>query len=129
MNLPAKMQYEPPLYVRLHRTLYPTFGKAAGPAEAVAVASTAALAWMARRQEHPSSQLTFAAAGCLAAAHGVCWSVAQPANVKMMMWPLEAIPQDWASSRNQWEYRSRFARRSCDRRTRRFDMVRPSGRR
>jgi hypothetical protein len=30
MELRAKMQYEPPLYVRLHRTLYPTFGKTAG---------------------------------------------------------------------------------------------------
>jgi hypothetical protein len=44
MELPAKMHYEPPLYVRLHRTLYPTFRKAARPAEAVAVASTSALA-------------------------------------------------------------------------------------
>src|SRR4029453_9487827 len=32
MELPAKMQYEPPLYVRLHRTLYPTFGKPRSPA-------------------------------------------------------------------------------------------------
>src|SRR5881396_2238222 len=61
MELPGKMQYEPPLYVRLHRTLYPTFGKTAGPAEAVAVASTAALAWLARRRRRRSSQLTLAA--------------------------------------------------------------------
>jgi hypothetical protein len=74
MELPGKMHYEPPLYVRLHRTLYPTFGKTAGPAEAFAVASTAALAWMARRQGHRSSRLTVAAAGCLAAAHGIFWS-------------------------------------------------------
>jgi hypothetical protein len=31
MELPAKMHYEAPLYVRLHRTLYPTFGRTAGP--------------------------------------------------------------------------------------------------
>jgi anthrone oxygenase-like protein len=92
------------LYVRLHRTLYPTFGKTAGPAEAVAVASTAALAWTARRQDRRSSRLTVAAAGCLAAAHGVFWSVVQPANVEMMRWPLDAIPQDWANWRNRWEY-------------------------
>jgi Anthrone oxygenase len=104
MELPAKMQYEPPLYVRLHRTLYPTFGKTAGPAEAVAVASTAALAWMAQRQRRRSSRLTVAAAGCLAAAHGIFWSVVQPANIEMMRWPLDAIPQDWANWRNRWEY-------------------------
>jgi hypothetical protein len=104
MELPAKMHYEPPLYVRLHRTLYPTFGKTAGPAEAVAVASTAALAWMVRRERRRSSRLTVAAAGCLAAAHGIFWGVVQPANVEMMRWPLDAIPQDWANWRNRWEY-------------------------
>jgi Domain of unknown function (DUF1772) len=94
----------PRLYVRLHRTLYPTFGKTAGPAEAVAVASTAALAWIARRQDRRSSRLTVAAAGCLAAAHGIFWSVVQPANIEMMRWPLDAIPPDWATWHNRWEY-------------------------
>jgi hypothetical protein len=37
MELPAKMRYEPSLWVRLHRTLYPNFGRTAGPAEAAAV--------------------------------------------------------------------------------------------
>src|SRR5437879_6425190 len=73
-----------------------TFGKTAGPAEAAAVASTAALAWMAQRQHRRSSRLTVAAAGCLAAAHAIFWSVVQPANVEMMRWPLDAIPRDWA---------------------------------
>jgi hypothetical protein len=104
MELPAKMQYEPPLYVRLHRTLYPTFGKTAGPAEAAAVASTAALAWMAQRQHRRSSGLTVTAAACLAAAHGIFWRVVQPANIEMVRWPLDAIPQGWASWRNRWEY-------------------------
>jgi hypothetical protein len=104
MELPAKMHYEPPLYARLHRTLYPTFGKTAGPAEAVAVASTVALAWLDRRPRRRASRLMFAAAGCLAAAHGIFWSVVQPANVEMMHWPLDAIPQDWENWRNRWEY-------------------------
>lgn len=34
MELPAKMRYERSPYVRLHRTLYPNFGRTAGPAEA-----------------------------------------------------------------------------------------------
>ena len=104
MELPAKMQYEPPLYVRLHRTLYPTFGKTAGPAETVAVASTAGLAWMAQRQRRRSSRLTVAAASCLAVAHGIFWSVVQPANIEMMRWHLDAIPHDWTNWRNRWEY-------------------------
>jgi hypothetical protein len=104
MELPGKMEYEPPLYVRLHRTLYPTFGRTAGPAEAVAVATTGVLAWVVRRRHRRLSGLTGVAAGCLAAAHAIFWGVVQPANVTMMRWPLDAIPEDWAKWRNRWEY-------------------------
>ena len=104
MELPAKMHYEPPLYVRLHRTLYPTFGKTAGPAEAVAVVVTGALALIDRQRHRRSFAPTAVAAGCLAAAHAVFWSVVQPANVAMMGWPLDAIPQEWTNWRNRWEY-------------------------
>jgi hypothetical protein len=104
MEMPGKMEYEPPLYVRLHRTLYPTFGRTAGPAEAVAVAATGVLAWVVRRRHRPSSGLMGVAAGCLAAAHAIFWGVVQPANVTMMRWPLDAIPEDWAKWRSRWEY-------------------------
>jgi hypothetical protein len=56
------------------------------------------------RLEHRGTGLTVAAAGCLAAAHRIFWSVVQPANVEMMRWRLDAIPQDWANWRNRWEY-------------------------
>jgi hypothetical protein len=104
MELPAKMQYEPSLYVRLHRTLYPNFGRTAGPAEAVAVLTTGALAWWFRRRNLNAFPLTAAAAGCLTAAHGVFWGVVRPVNVEMMQWPLDAIPRDWTTARNRWEY-------------------------
>ncbi|MGE4054637.1 MAG: anthrone oxygenase family protein [Vicinamibacterales bacterium] len=103
MELPGKMNYEAPLYVRLHRTLYPTFGRTAGPAEGCAVATAIALAWL-ESQHRRSSRLTAVAAGCLAAAHGIFWSVVQPVNVEMMRWPLDAIPKDWTKQRNRWEY-------------------------
>jgi hypothetical protein len=63
MELPAKMRYNPALYVKLHRTLYPTFGKTAGFAEIVAVLTTTALAWRDGRR------LTAGAAACLGAVH------------------------------------------------------------
>lgn len=50
LELPPKMTYEPTLYVRLHRTLYEEFGKIAGPAEVVAVATTLTLAWWTHRR-------------------------------------------------------------------------------
>jgi len=106
MELPAKMKYEPPLYVRLHRTLYWNFGKAAGPAESLAVATTAALAWRERQRQPGSRRGPWAAvaAGCLVAAHGIFWSVVQPVNVEMVRWPLQEIPQDWTRWRDRWEY-------------------------
>lgn len=103
MELPAKMTYEAPLYVRLHRTLYETFHKVAGPAEAGAVAVTAALAWLTRRR-HRDAHAELLAAGCLAAAHALFWPVVHPANNEMLGWRLEAIPEGWEKWRNRWEY-------------------------
>jgi hypothetical protein len=44
MEMPAKMRYKPRLYVNLHRTLYPDFGRISGVAEILAVVTTAGLA-------------------------------------------------------------------------------------
>jgi hypothetical protein len=104
MELPAKMRYEPSLYVRLHRTLYPNFGRTAGPAEGLAVAGSTALAWWTLTRRPRAFQLTAAAAGCLAAAHGIFWSVVNPVNIEMVKWPLDAIPDDWSTARDRWEY-------------------------
>jgi hypothetical protein len=104
MELRAKMSYEPRLYVRLHRTLYNGFGKVAGPSEAMAVATTGALAWWTRRRHPDESTLTSVAAGALALAHGIYWSVVQPVNVEMFRWPLDHPPQDWIRFRDRWEY-------------------------
>jgi Domain of unknown function (DUF1772) len=101
MELPAKMQYEPSLWVRLHRTLYPNFGKTAGPAEAAAVLSTHLLVWRTRRERPRAIAL---AAACLAAAHAVFWGVVQPVNVEVMRWRLDDIPRDWTTRRDRWEY-------------------------
>jgi hypothetical protein len=104
MELRPKMRYEPPLYVRLHRTLYPNFGRIAGPAEVVAVLTTGMLAWWTRKRQPAAFPLIGTAAGCLAAAHAIFWSVVQPVNVEMVKWPLDAIPADWARVRDRWEY-------------------------
>src|SRR5262245_35440718 len=77
MEMPAKMRYEPPLYVRLHRTLYPNFGRTAGPAEAIAVISTTVLAWWTRRHRPEAFRTAAVAAACLTAAHGIFWGVVQ----------------------------------------------------
>src|SRR5262245_46984865 len=81
LELPTKRSYEAPLYVRLHRTLYNNFGRFAGPAEALAVLTTGALASRLRKEESDAYPLTAVAAGSVSAAHGIYWSVVNPVNV------------------------------------------------
>ena len=104
MELPAKMSYDRDLYVRLHRTLYPNFGRFAGVAEILSVVLTAGLAWKDRQQRSDKLTLTTAAASSLVAAHGAFWTIVHPANTTMANWPLEAIPPDWERWRERWEY-------------------------
>lgn len=104
MEMPGKMEYEAPLYVRLHRTLYPTFGKTSGWAEIASVLTTAGLAWWTRRRRPAAFPATAAAAASLAAAHGVFWARVEPANRTIASWPLDQIPPDWTEWRDRWEY-------------------------
>src|SRR4051812_31584094 len=83
MELPAKRRWDPHLYVKLHRTLYPNFGKIAGPFEAIAVLAAGSLAWYLHRRRSDSFPLTVGAAAALAAAHGIFWRLVQPANTTM----------------------------------------------
>lgn len=103
MELPAKLRYEPRLWVRLHRTLYTNFGRAAGPAETAAVISTNMLAWT-RKKRPEAFRSSAIAAACLAGAHVIYWGVVQPVNTEVMRWPLDEIPSDWTTRRDRWEY-------------------------
>ena len=104
LELPAKRRYEPTLYVRLHRTLYWNFGRFVGPAEAIAVLTTGTLAWWRGRRDPAPVSPTAVAAGCVAAAHGAFWTIVSPVNVAMVKWPLDAIPGNWTTARDRWEY-------------------------
>jgi hypothetical protein len=73
MELSAKMRFEPSLWVRLHRTMYPNFGRTAGPAEPAAVISAGLLAWRTRQEQPEAFRSTAIAAACLAGAHAIFW--------------------------------------------------------
>lgn len=98
LEMPSKMRYERDLYVRLHRTLYPNFGRYAGVAEILSLILSAGLAWSSR------SPAATTAAGCLAASHAIFWALVHPANTTMMNWPMSEIPPEWRQWRDQWEY-------------------------
>jgi hypothetical protein len=103
MELPGKMTFDARLYVMLHRTLYPTFGQTAGWAEGFALLSVVALSWRVRKRGS-AFLLTAAAAVCQVVAMAIFLVFVQPANHTMAGWSLDAIPSDWASWRDQWEY-------------------------
>jgi Domain of unknown function (DUF1772) len=104
LELPAKMRYEPSLYVRLHRTLYWNYGRISGVAEILALVSTGGLAWRLRKRRDRAFPFAISAAACLAAAHAAFWRWVSPVNRTMVTWPLDSIPSDWSGWRDQWEY-------------------------
>src|SRR5688572_24271349 len=103
MELPRKMTLEPRLYVMLHRTLYPYFGRIAGTAEFLAVVAVIGLTWR-MREEREFFVPALISAILAVVAHTVFWVLVQPANLTMASWSLAAIPADWVSWRNRWEY-------------------------
>ena len=103
MELPPKMKFEPRLYVRLHRTLYPNFGRIAGSAEFLALVAVLGLAWRVQ-QTRALFIPTLISAILLVVAHAIFWVFVQPANTTMAGWSLEAIPGEWKQWRNRWEY-------------------------
>jgi len=103
MEMRPKMQYDGPLYAKLHRTLYPNFGRFAGIAEVVAVLTTAGLAWKTRKLGG-SFPAVATAASSLAIAHAAFWTCVHPANETIASWDLDSIPEDWERWRDQWEY-------------------------
>jgi hypothetical protein len=98
LELGPKKGFDAGLYVKLHRTLYPNYGRVAGMAEFLAVLSSMALALRERRR------FEVAGAGLLPATHGVFYALVHPANRTMAAWPLDQIPADWTRWRDQWEY-------------------------
>lgn len=102
LELPAKMQYGPAMYVRVSQGLYPYFAYVGGPLEILAVGSTIALCVLLRRRPGFGSALV--AAGCTVAALAVWFAIVQPANVELGSWTPGSVPEDWQRWRAQWEY-------------------------
>jgi hypothetical protein len=97
------MGLSPELYVMLHRTLYPNFGRIAGTAEGMALLSVIALTWRVRRTL-VLFRATLSSAILLVLSHVVFWVFVYRANTTMAAWPLDQIPADWTSWRDRWEY-------------------------
>lgn len=106
LEWPAKLQYDGPLYTRLHTTLYMYWGPPSPtgfvePAAIVAVLVLAALL----HHERPAFTLVAVAAGALLLAFPVIffWRV-EPVNAAFRAAALAGtVPKDWTALRTRWD--------------------------
>ena len=105
LELPAKMNYPPSLYVAVQHTLYRAFGTIPGAsAEIGAILSAIVMVFFVRKRR-PAFQLTLAGALFLAVAFFVVWIMfVAPVNAEIAKWTAESVPPDWTRWRDQWEY-------------------------
>ncbi len=110
LEMPAKLQYDGPLWTRLQQSLYPAFAWIGGPVELGAIGSATALAFVLRHDPGPFL-LTATAALCLAIAFFGIWIfVTNAANAEIANWSQHSVPADWSEWRRQWDcsYAARF---------------------
>lgn len=104
LELPAKMSYDGPMWLKVQQTLYgPGFGTFGAGFEVGAVVSTAVLAVL-MRNEPPAFGWVVLAALCMVATHAAFWILLAPANATIAALKPEAPPSGWMSLRNLWEY-------------------------
>lgn len=105
LEMPAKMQYDPGLYLVVHRSLYVAFGWPYLGAfiELGAVLTAVVLVYLVRK-ENFACYLTLLGAVCLVAGLVVYFVFIEPANTAMRAMAIQAPPYDWDAWRRQWEY-------------------------
>lgn len=103
LELPAKLQFDGPLWILLLQQLYVGFGTAGAVFEIGAVLLVAVLA-VAVRRRHPAAGWTLTAALLLAAAHAAFWIWIAPVNAALQHVDPEAPPAAWQQLRDTWEW-------------------------
>jgi hypothetical protein len=104
LEMPAKLEYDGALWLRLLQTLYPpAFGPVAGSLEAGGLLAVVVLAFLVRRRR-PAWGWTLVAAVCMAVAHAAFWIWVSPVNAALLPLTPETLPPDWTRLRDQWEY-------------------------
>jgi hypothetical protein len=106
LEMPAKLEYDGPLYVTVQQTLYRWWGPPLVGAflEPSAILATAVLAFLVRRRRRTFA-VTLAATVLLLLAFPVVFLLAvEPANAAFRQATPQAPPTDWTRLRAQWEY-------------------------
>lgn len=105
LERPAKMQYDPALYIDLQQSLYVQWGppNIGGVLEPLAIVATALLAFFLRKAKHELRFHLGALVALLMAFPVVFFWLVAPANSIFLATALPDIPADWADQRSNWE--------------------------
>jgi membrane associated rhomboid family serine protease len=104
LEMPAKLRFEPQLWMTLQHNLYVAYGSIGALTEIGAIAAVLVLAVLVRQRTR-SLWLTLIAAVCLLVAFGVVWLVfTSVVNAETARWTAATIPPDWARWRTRWEF-------------------------
>src|SRR4051794_39602103 len=104
LEMPAKLSFDGQLWLELLQSLYPpAFGPVSGTAEGLALIMMGVLAFLLRHRRRAFGWSLLALL-CMAAAHAAFWVFVSPVNAALVPLSPDALPADWASLRDQWEY-------------------------
>jgi hypothetical protein len=103
MEMPARMSWDQALWVgaTVQGGLYRMFGSVGAVSDLAAIASAGILAFLSR--DTPDFRLTAIGAGLYLLALVGWLAVVFPANLELATWLTAHAPDDWASTRLQWE--------------------------
>jgi hypothetical protein len=105
LELPAKMQYEAAMYIKLQKSLYVQWGppNIGGVLEPAAISATALMAYFGRKHKR-NLWLSLGALGALLTAFPIVFFLLiAPANAEFMATTLPNIPTNWTALRTNWE--------------------------
>jgi hypothetical protein len=103
LELPAKLSYDGPLWLKISQTLYGNFGTFGAAFEMGAIVTTAILAVLVRHHE-PTLRWTLLALLGVVIADIAFWVLLVPVNTIVAQTTVETLPADWMKLRQQWEY-------------------------
>jgi hypothetical protein len=105
LELPARMQYDPQLYMQVTSGTYLYFGLVGAPVQVLALLCSAVLAWLVRGRA--GFRWALAGAVCLALSILLWFLRVQPVNAAwadaLRAGPADAV-QAYAQLRSRWEY-------------------------
>jgi hypothetical protein len=106
LELPAKMQWDGPLYVAVQNEppgLAFGFGTVGAVIEVAAIGAAAGMSVLTRDRRQVVA-LAVAGTACLALALVAWFGLIAPANAVMSAWTPQTVPADWTRWRDQWEF-------------------------